>query len=96
MNENYLELINAIIKRAADDYSNALCVTKGKTVTPQESRVRIKANEMIFSCEKFFRESSFMALYPGFNGEALIQRLRREAKEYGYNYRALMKSRSFT
>ena len=94
MDENYLLLINAVAKRAAEDYLNALCITKGKNVIPEEVSKRTKAEKMIFECEHFFNTSPLMLLCRKTDGGMIIQKLQREACQYGYNYRAIMKSRN--
>lgn len=79
MNEKYDELRgyeklgNAVVKRAADDYTEALC--KGW-------------DWMIKECERFFTGPDFN-LYTKLNGDWLMEQLRERVKKYNYNFMAI-------
>lgn len=69
----YEKLGNAVVKRAADDYTEALC--KGWKDT-------------IMECERFFKGPLFH-LYTKVDGEWLMCELRRRAEEYNYDFEAI-------
>lgn len=68
--ENWLELMNAIIVRACDDYRAALKVLNED---PENSSAKYRKRE----CENFFRGELFEAL-TDLNPEILIRRMREE------------------
>lgn len=79
MNEQYDELKglerlgNAVVKRAADDYTEALC--KGWKDTVRE-------------CERFFTGPDFN-LYTKIDGNWLMEQLRERVKTYNYDFKAI-------
>lgn len=79
MTENYLELANAIILQAVEDYKMALRnIARFKTGKKREEAERIKRE-----CEKFFNSDRFNILSRGIlNADAVIEKCMKEARVY--------------
>lgn len=88
----YELLANAVVKQAADDYTKALCITRGNITYPEDEQKRNKIQQTIYSCEKFFTGGG-INLYTNLDGNTLMQMLQQEARDYNYDYKKLMKSR---
>lgn len=80
---NYELLAIAIVKRAADDYTEALCKTRG-------NRTDTKVNTL----EKFFTSGRVNELVPNASGPALAKKIRKECEDFDYKLRAINASRN--
>lgn len=94
----YEALANAIIEQTADDYTRALCATKGKTksckmIITGMGSTRVHSDMIIGDCESFFTKQGRIGAYSNIDGKALMLALQEEAKECGYDYKKIIKSR---
>lgn len=80
---NYELLAIAIVKRAADDYTEALCKTRG-------DRTDTKVNTV----EKFFTSGRVNDFVPGADGPSIAKKIRKECEDYDYRLRAINASRN--
>jgi len=70
MNENWVNLSNAVVLQAARDYREA----RGKLKkNPRDKEAKL----MIADCEEFFRSGWFMA-FTDLDGKALLRQLKEE------------------
>lgn len=74
--EGYVDLANAIIKQAADDYQQALCFGN---------------NKVIKECKQFFNSSYYKTL-TSLDGSYLMDLLEKEAMEFNYDYEKIAKN----
>lgn len=80
---NYESLAIAIVKRAADDYTEALCKTRGNCLDTKVNTI-----------EKFFTSGRINDFVPGADGSALAKKIRKECKEFDYSLRRINASRN--
>ena len=78
--EGYVDLANAIIKQAADDYQQALCFGN---------------NKVIKECKQFFNSSYYKTL-TSLDGSYLMDLLEKEAMELNYDWEKIAKSHNLT
>ena len=78
--EGYVDLANAIIKQAADDYQQALCFGN---------------NKVIKECKQFFNSSYYKTL-TSLDGSYLMDLLEKEAMELNYDYEKIAKNHNLT
>lgn len=74
--DGYVDLANAIIKQAADDYQKALCYDNMRTIR---------------ECKRFFNSSYYKTL-TNLDGDYLMQLLEKEAREFNYNWTKIVKA----
>lgn len=79
MEQNYELLANAVIERAANDYTEILCKVHRYT-------------QKLKDIERFFTGDD-IKLYTTMDGQALLDKLNIEAKAYNYDWKAIKKSR---
>ncbi len=78
--EGYVDLANAIIKQAADDYQQALCFGN---------------NKVIKECKQFFNSSYYKTL-TSLDGSYLMDLLEKEAMEFNYDWEKIIKNHNLT
>ena len=78
--EGYVDLANAIIKQAADDYQQALCFGN---------------NKVIKECKQFFNSSYYKTL-TSLDGSYLMDLLEKEAMELNYDWEKIVKNHNLT
>ena len=78
--EGYVDLANAIIKQAADDYQQALCFGN---------------NKVIKECKQFFNSSYYKTL-TSLDGSYLMDLLEKEAMEFNYDWEKIVKNHNLT
>lgn len=93
----YEAIAIAIVEHTADDYTRALCASKGVTrhciIRLAGAASKVSTETLILECERFFMNKARIGTYSGIDGKALMERLQKEAKEYDYDYKAIIKSR---
>jgi hypothetical protein len=88
----YLLLANAIVEQTAEDYTKALCETKGQIRFPKNEQKRIEIEKTINDCERFFTGNQ-ITKYTSVDGRKLMVMLQQEAEQYNYDLKAIRKSR---
>lgn len=90
MNDSYQNLANAVVKRAADDYREALCeyeLYKDSTTSKDQEKA-IEAEKMINDCERFFT-GDVIDLYTKIDCVVLMNKLKQQVEAFNYDIKAL-------
>lgn len=92
--DGYVELSNAIVMRAANDYRVALCDkhTYQKTAMSNKRHYKklIEAEKMISDVERFFM-GDVIKMYTKADGSYIMKMLKKEVIEYGYDIKKIKK-----
>lgn len=92
--DRYVQLANAIVMRAANDYRVALCNkhTYQKTAMSNKHHYKklIEAERMISDVERFFM-GDVIKMYTEADGSYIMKMLKKEVIEYGYDIKMLKK-----
>ena len=87
--DNYKDLMNAIVAQAAKDYQTALCDYYNYIGDDEDKKKMIKRE--VETLEKFFCGDDIMWLTK-LNGVALMNRLKQECIDYNYDIKKIRKS----
>lgn len=89
MSEVYFEnLFNAVVEKAAEDYTKALCDLRNAR-GPKD--IQFYSNELAV-IEKFFHNG--VECYTKLDGEMLLERLNARAMAYNYDWDAIKRSKN--
>lgn len=84
------DLFNAVVVRAAEDYSKALCDLRWARGAYDIKRF----TDEVADLERFFTGEGIMA-FTKLNGTALMEQLKKRAEECNYSWELIKKSRGF-